>query len=468
MKANVTNIRPVIMCGGAGTRLWPVSRDAMPKQFANLFDGHTTFQTALRRGADLGRPLVMTNCEHRFLAARQMAEVGIEGDILLEPVRRDSGPAVAAACLAIAEEAPDAIALVLPADHVVRDQDGFVDSVMHAAATAAAGRLVVFGVRPTGPETGYGYIESGPDIGRGVWAVSRFREKPSAADAQKFVARGMLWNSGNFMFRVGALIDEYRRFEPTFSEVEQAVRERSSSGLAALLGSSYARAKAISLDYAVMERTARAAMVDLCCDWSDVGSWSAVWELGQPDDSGNVSRGEVEFMDTEDTYVASCGPLVSVAGQRDLVIVCTPDAVLVADRRRSAAVKSLVSRLRQKGRPEADSCSDAQRPWGAYRVTDKGEGFQVKRITVAPGGRLSLQRHRHRAEHWIVVGGQATVTVGSEVRIVLPAEHVYVPRGAVHRLENFGKDPIELIEVQTGSYLGEDDIERLEDIYERA
>ena len=466
MKANVANLRPVVLCGGAGTRLWPASRDAMPKQFSDLFGERTTFQMALQRAAELGRPLVMTNSEHRYLAARQMAEVGIEGDILLEPVRRDSGPAVVAACLAIEQEDPEALALVLPADHVVRDEDAFLNAVTRGLPAAGAGRLVLFGVKPAAAETSYGYIEPGARIARGMWAVSSFKEKPCEADAERYVRRGMFWNSGNFLFRVGALIEEYRRFEP-MAAVEAAVRERVRSGVAAVLGPSYENAVARSLDHAVMERTERAAVAELSCGWSDVGSWDALWGLGLRDEKGNVTKGEVALVDTGDCYVASCGPLVSVVGQRDLVVVCTEDAVLVADRRAPAAVKDLVGLLRDRGQQQADVCADAQRPWGSYRVTDRGDGFQVKRITVSPGGRLSLQRHRHRAEHWVVVSGEATVTVGDLVRTVRPSEHVHVPRGAVHRLENFGDGPLTLIEVQTGSYLGEDDIERLEDIYER-
>lgn len=468
MKANVANVRPVILCGGAGTRLWPASRDAMPKQFADLFGGLTTFQTALQRGAEFGRPLVMTNAEHRFLAARQMAQLRIDGDILLEPARRDSGPAIVAACCAIAEEDPNAVALVMPADHVVRDHDGFSEAVVRGLPAAMGRRLVVFGVRPTAPETGYGYVEAGQPIAHGVWAVSRFREKPCSADAAAYVSQGLLWNSGNFLFRARTLIDEYSRFEPSASVVEAAVRGRVRSGGASVLGADYRDAIAKSLDYAVMERTKRAAVVELCCDWSDVGSWNALWEIGQPDEAGNVVKGETELLDTQDCYVASSGPLVAVVGQRDLAVVCTEDAVLVADRTAAAAMKVLVERMRAHGRREVDTRVEAQRPWGAYRVTDRGERFQVKRITVAPGGRLSLQRHRHRAEHWVVVGGEATVTVDAAVTKVRPSEHVHIPQGAVHRLENFGAVPVDLIEVQTGSYLGEDDIERLEDVYERA
>jgi len=468
VSANI-NIRPVIMCGGAGTRLWPLSRDAMPKQFADLFGEFTTFQGTLRRSADFGRPLVMTNVEHRFLVMRQMAEMGIEGDVLLEPVRRDSGPAILAACGAIAQEDPDCVALVMPADHVVRDPDGFINAVARGLPAALAGRLVVFGVEPTAPETAYGYIEAGEPVGQGVRSVSRFREKPCAADAEEYVAQGMFWNSGNFLFLAGALLDEYRRYEaPSAAAVELAVRDRARSGSARVLGASYADAVPKSLDYAVMERTDRAAVVELRCDWSDVGSWNALWEIGQQDEAGNVIKGEVELVDTRDCYVSSRGSLVSIVGQKNLAVICTEDAVLVADRSAAGAVKVLVERLRERGRRQADSCIDAQRPWGAYRVTDHGDGFQVKRIVVAPGGRLSLQKHRHRAEHWVVVAGEATVTVGTGVRTVRPSEHVHIPQGAVHRLENFGNVPVHLIEVQTGSYLGEDDIERLEDIYERA
>jgi mannose-1-phosphate guanylyltransferase/mannose-6-phosphate isomerase len=467
MKANIASVRPVIMSGGAGSRLWPASRDAMPKQFSDLFGKRSTFQLAIARGADFGRPLVMTNATHRYLAARQMAEVGIQGDILLEPVRRDTGPSIAAACLAICEDDPEALALVLPSDHFVRDDEAFSDAIACALPAALAGRLVVFGVRPSSAETAYGYIEAGEVVADGLWSVLRFREKPCLVDAAEYVSRGMLWNSGNFLFRADVLVNEYRRFEPSLGAIEAAVRARVRSGGVAVLGPSYADARAISLDYAVMEHTKRAAVVELSCGWSDVGSWNAIWELGQHDVMGNVSKGEVELLDSERCYVATCGPLVSVVGQRDLAIVCTHDAILVADRAAAAGVKALVEQLRIRRRPQADTGVDVQRPWGSYRVTDGGSGFQVKRITVVPGGRLSLQRHRYRSEHWVVVSGEATVTVGDNVRAVRPEQHVHVPQGAVHRLENFGLIPVELIEVQTGSYLGEDDIERLEDVYER-
>jgi mannose-1-phosphate guanylyltransferase/mannose-6-phosphate isomerase len=444
-----------------------VSREALPKQFADLFGGLTTFQCALQRAASFGRPLIVANVEHRLLVMRQMADIGIDADVLLEPTRRDSGPAVLAACTMVAKD-HDGLALVMPADHMVASCEGLLDAVRTGLAAALAGRLVVFGVRPTAPETGYGYIESGKPIDVGVREVTRFWEKPGSGDAERCVAAGMLWNSGNFLFLARALIDEYRRYEPTATAIESAVENGKHSGNVSVIDAGYADAVARSLDYAVMERTRRAAVVHLEAGWSDIGSWNALWEIGTQDEAGNVVRGDVELIETEDCYVAGGRPLVCVVGQKNLAVICTEDAVLVADRNAGSTIKMLVDRLRKRRRPEAQSFVDVQRPWGRYRVNDRGDGFQVKRITVAPGGRLSLQRHRHRAEHWVVVSGEATVTVNADVWRVLPSEHVHIPLGAVHRLENFGSSPLELIEVQTGGYLGEDDIERLEDVYERA
>jgi mannose-1-phosphate guanylyltransferase/mannose-6-phosphate isomerase len=467
----MTTVRPVILCGGAGARLWPASRDTMPKQFAALLGERSTFQdTVLRAGiCGFGQPLIVTNHAHRFLAERQLADLSIAADILIEPSRRDSGPAIAAACLALTRSDPDALALVLASDHVVCDPQGFRRAIAGGIAAAQAGRLVTFGVVPTRAETGYGYIEPGEIITGAAAAVVRFAEKPSAEKAAAYVAAGLLWNSGNFLFRADALLDEYRRFDPdTVTALEAALDGCTASGGAVLMGPEYARATAQSIDYAVMEKTDRAAVVPFSCGWSDVGSWDALWGLGTKDADGNVTKGTVELLDSQGCYVMTTGPLVSLVDLEGVVVVATDDAVLVADRRRSGEVKQLVEQLRRHGRSQADVHSRVHRPWGWYRVLDGGNGFQVKRIVVHPGGRLSLQKHRYRAEHWVVVAGEATVTVDDRRDIVRPNEHVHIPLGAVHRLENFGSTSVELIEVQSGSYLGEDDIVRLEDVYDRA
>ncbi|MBN8934869.1 MAG: mannose-1-phosphate guanylyltransferase/mannose-6-phosphate isomerase [Rhizobiales bacterium] len=466
----MTTIRPVILCGGAGARLWPASRDTMPKQFAALLGERSTFQeTVLRAGAcGFGRPLIVTNQAHRFLAERQLADLSIAADILIEPSRRDSGPAIAAACLALTRSDPDGLALVLASDHVVRDTQAFHHAIAGGVAAAEAGRLVTFGVVPTRPETGYGYVEPGCLIAGAASTVVRFAEKPCVEKAAEYVAAGLLWNSGNFLFRADALLGEYRRFDPeTLAALCTALGSSTASGGAVLLGPEYAHATAQSIDYAVMEKTSRAAVVRLSCGWSDVGSWDALWGLGAKDADGNVTNGVVELLGSRGCYVMTNGPLVSLLDLDGVVVVATDDAVLVADRRRSGEVKQLVEQLRCHGRSQADAHSRVHRPWGWYRVLDGGNGFQVKRIVVHPGGRLSLQKHRHRAEHWVVVCGEATVTVDDRREIMRSNEHVHIPLGAVHRLENFGVEPVELVEVQSGSYLGEDDIVRLEDVYNR-
>jgi mannose-1-phosphate guanylyltransferase/mannose-6-phosphate isomerase len=443
----------------------------MPKQFATLLGERSTFQETLLRASafGLGRPLVVTNELHRFIAERQLADLSIEADILVEPSRRDSGPAIAAACYTLMRSDPDALALVLASDHVVREPRAFHRAIRGGKAAACRDRLVTFGIIPTRPETGYGYIDPGAPIVGSATAVTRFAEKPCAEKAAEYVAAGMLWNSGNFLFRAAALVDEYLRFDPdTVNALSAAVDNGTSHGSVMLMSPDYARATAQSIDYAVMEKTDRAAVVPLSCGWSDIGSWDALWGFGKKDAADNVTSGIVELLDSRRCYASTTGPLVSLVGLEDVVAVVTDDAVLVADRRKSGEVKGLVEQLRRNGRSQADAHSRVDRPWGWYQVLDVGGGYQVKRIAVRPGGRLSLQRHHHRAEHWVVVAGEATVTVDERRDVVRPNEHVYIALGAIHRLENFTNNPVELIEVQSGSYLGEDDIVRLEDVYDRA
>lgn len=464
-------IRPVILCGGSGTRLWPTSRDTLPKQFAALFEGRSTFQESVLRvrAAGFEPPIVVTSKAHRHFVERQLAEIDAAASLMLEPMRRDTGPAVLAACCHVAKADPDALTLVLAADHLMQDAEAFRKAVREAATVAASGRLVTFGVTPTHPSSEYGYIKPGRAFARGGSAVGRFVEKPSPAKAHQLIRAGALWNAGNFLLRASTCVEEYSRFDPaTFAAVRDAV-ERAVIGrnVVELDEEAFGRAGKTSFDYAVMEKTARAAVIPLVCGWSDIGNWNTLWSLSPHTDDGNVPKGDVEFLDSHGCYVATDGPVASLLGVDNLVVVADRDAILVADRRRSAEVKHLVEIMKAHGRPEADSHRRIHRPWGWFESLERGEGYQVKRIVVHPGGRLSLQTHRFRAEHWVVVRGEPQVTVGASVLRLRPGEHAHIPVGEVHRLENFGNVPVELIEVQNGSYLGEDDIVRLDDVYQR-
>ena len=461
------------MCGGAGTRLWPASREGRPKQFLPLFGAHSTFQDTLHRISDprlFGRPIIVTNTQYRFLVAEQLAEIGVEADILLEPVRRDSGPAIAAGAAFAAKRDGDPIVVALAADHVISDPAAFAKVCRLAADAAGADRIVTFGVRPTRPAIEYGYISAGASIGAQVFAVDKFVEKPDAADAKRYVEQGYLWNSGNFMFRAGLLLGEYKKFEPdSLDAIMQSVQRAGSDlGFIILDVESFARAGTKSIDYAVMERTERAAVMPVSYNWSDVGSWQAVWELSDRDTQGNFGHGSVVFVDSRGSYVMSDKHLVALFGVDNLVVVTTEDAVLVAKREDGNGLRRLVQQLKKVAPAVTEEHLKVHRPWGSYQAIDSGPRFQVKRIVVKQGGRLSLQMHHHRAEHWIVVRGTARVTIGDETKTVHENESIYIPIGAKHRLENPGKINLELIEVQTGSYLGEDDIVRIEDDYRRS
>jgi len=462
------------MCGGAGTRLWPVSRESMPKQFVPLIGDRSTFQQTLQRIADrtlFARPIVITNTDFRFIVAEQLRELGLEADIVLEPARRDSGPAVAVAAALAAQRDPAAIVLVLAADHIVRKGEAFVAACRAAAAAAAAGRIVTFGIRPSGPATSYGYIRPGAKLGGGAaLAVEAFVEKPDAATAARYVADRYLWNSGNFMFRADVMLDEIARFEPAIAEAARAAVAEMTRDLdfLRLAAEPFARAPRKSIDYAVMERTQLAAVVQADMGWSDVGSWDAVWDNLEHDAAGNAVSGSAVVLDSRNSLVRSeDSMLTAVVGIDNAIVVATGDAVLVAARDRAENVKALVEQLKAQNRREAVEHRRIYRPWGYYQSVDSGARYQVKRIMVKPGARLSLQKHFHRAEHWVVVKGTAEVTVGEDLRTIHENEAVYIPIGGVHRLANPGKIPLELIEVQVGSYLGEDDIERLDDIYGR-
>jgi mannose-1-phosphate guanylyltransferase/mannose-6-phosphate isomerase len=465
-------IIPLIMCGGAGTRLWPASREVHPKQFLPLFGTRSTFQETLLRVSDAAlfeRPIVITNDAYRFMVLEQLAEIGLEADVLLEPMRRDSGPAIAAGAAFAQTRDSAAIVLALAADHVVRDVGAFVAACREGLAGAQAGRIVTFGVQPERAATEYGYLSPGETLSGAVRAVAKFVEKPDAATAAAYVKAGYLWNSGNFMFRAAVLSDEYRRFDAaSLQAVADSVANAGRDlGFIKLDADAFGSANASSIDYAVMEKTACAAVVPVACGWSDVGSWHAVWELSDKDSHGNAARGPAVFEDSRNCSVATDKALVALEGVEDLVVVATQDAVLVSRQKEPDGLKRLVAKLKAAAPEVTESHIRVHRPWGSYQSVDNGDRHQVKRIVVKPGGRLSLQKHHHRSEHWIVVRGAARVTVNELVKTVHENESIYIPIGAVHRLENPGKIPLELIEVQTGSYFGEDDIIRIEDDYQR-
>jgi mannose-1-phosphate guanylyltransferase/mannose-6-phosphate isomerase len=465
---------PVIMCGGAGTRLWPVSRETMPKQFVPLVEERSTFQQVLGRIRDatiFGRPIVITNSDFRFIVAEQMRECAIEGDIVLEPIRRDSAMAVGVAAVLAAARDPASTVIVLAADHVVRDPDAFARACREAMAAAADGRIVTFGIPPTFPATNYGYIRPGAKLDGGTaFAVESFVEKPDAATAGRYIAERYLWNSGNFVFRADVMLGELERFEPDIAKAAQAAVGGMTKDLdfLRLPTEAFGEAPKKSIDYAVMERTERAAVVPVDCGWSDVGSWSAVWdELGH-DADGNAATGSVVFLDSHNNLAHSDEAiLTAVVGVDNLVVVATPDAVLVTSRDKAEQVKDLVEQLKAQNREQAVTHLRVYRPWGYYQGVDIGARYQVKRIVVKPSAMLSLQKRRRRSEHWVVVRGVAEVTVGPEIRTIHENESIYIPIGSVHRLANPGPMPLELIEVQVGDYLGEDDIERLSDQYGR-
>jgi len=472
-------IHPVILSGGAGTRLWPLSRALYPKQFFPLASDLSLLQETARRVSDPARfapPLVVCNHEHRFIVAEQLRGIGVAAaEIVLEPVARNTAGACAVAALVLggADAGEDPLMLVLPSDHVIADAKGFRAAIEHAVPAAEAGALVTFGIAPARPETGYGYVERGAAFeggGKGCFRAARFKEKPDPAAAEKMVAAGgWLWNSGMFLFRAGSLMAEIERWVP---EVAAACREalagaRRDLDFLRLDEDAFAKAPAVSLDYAVMEKTAQAAVVPADMGWSDIGSWAALWEVGAKDASGNVIVGDVAARDVTRSYIRSDDRLVAVIGLSDVLLVVSDDAVLAAPLARAQEVKALVEALRAEGRSEPFTHTRVYRPWGFYQGLHAGDRFQVKHITVNPGGRLSLQRHRRRAEHWVVVNGTARVTRSGETFDLGENESTFIPAGTAHRLENPGPEVLRIIEVQSGRYLGEDDIERLEDSYGR-
>jgi mannose-1-phosphate guanylyltransferase/mannose-6-phosphate isomerase len=472
----IKQITPVILSGGSGTRLWPVSRKSFPKQFWPLISNKTMLvETALRAVAPgFTAPIIVTNQDHRFVVAEQLREAGITGArVLLEPKGRNSAPAIAAAALLAAETNPDAILWVMAADAAISDPDALSEAVQRGAAAAAAGYFVTFGMHPTAPETGYGYIAQGaPMIDLdGVFKLDRFIEKPTAEKAVKLLQSGRnFWNSGMFMFTARLLLSETELHAP---EVLQAVQASWAGRNADLdfirLGAAAFEASPdISVDYAIAEKTDKAVVVPAAIGWSDVGSWAALAEIAPKDANGNVAIGEVFLEDSENSYARSDGIITALLGVKDVVVVTTQDAVLVAHKDHAQNVKKIVDRLKRENKTEADTHNRIYRPWGFYERLILGDRFQVKRIVVWPGHKLSLQKHYHRAEHWVVVTGCASVTCDDTITMVRENESIYLPLGAVHRMENPGRIPLTVIEVQSGPYLGEDDIVRFEDTYGRA
>jgi mannose-1-phosphate guanylyltransferase/mannose-6-phosphate isomerase len=468
-------IVPVILSGGSGTRLWPVSRESFPKQFWPLAsDKSLIAETALRTfGADFAPPLIVCNEAHRFMVAEQLREAEIPGArILLEPFGRNSAPAIAAAALVLAQDDPQAVICMMAADAAIPDAAALRAALLTAAKVARTNRVVTLGMRPTRPETGFGYIEMGEALAEApeAHALQRFIEKPDTSLAAELIATGrVLWNSGIFVFTVSTLLEELQVHAPhVLATARRAVEARTTDLDFIRLGrEEFMACPNISLDYAVAEHTTRAAVIAVDFAWSDVGSWNALWDLGEKDAGGNVSVGDVTLEDARNCYVRSDGILTAVLGLDDAVVVVTEDAVLAMHRDRAQDVKKIVERLRAESRHEAVSHNRSYRPWGHYEVLILGERFQVKRIVVKPGEKLSLQKHFHRAEHWVVVAGSAIVTRDHEEILVRENESIYLPLGCTHRLFNPGRIPLSLIEVQSGAYLGEDDIVRIEDTYGR-
>ncbi len=467
-------IYPVILSGGSGTRLWPLSRTALPKQLLKLRGDRTMIQETVLRTTMPGAapPVLICNDGHRFLVAEQMLEIGVQvQSIVLEPVARNTAPAAAIAALITAEHDPEGIVLLLPSDHFVQNEVAFHQAVEIAAGAAKTGQLVTFGIQATQPETGYGYIKQGAARSDcGAFDVAAFVEKPDLETAQAYLESGnYCWNSGMFAFRADIFLAELERHAPEILAAAKAALAAAERDLdfVRLDKEAFGRAPNISIDYAVMEKTDRAAVVPCEIGWSDVGSWSALWDVSQQDADGNVLIGDVIAEGSSGCFVRAERGLAAVVGAKDLAVVVTDDAVMVAGKDRSQDVKLIVDRLRAKGREEAETHAVVHRPWGSYQTVDRGPGYQVKQIVVKPGGRLSLQKHHKRAEHWVVVQGTAQVTCDDRVFPLKENESTFIPLGSTHRLENLGREPLRLIEVQSGPYLGEDDIVRLEDVYGR-
>ena len=465
---------PVILCGGSGTRLWPLSRAEYPKQFLRLTGKESLLQQTLQRCSSLpcAAPLLLAHEDARFIVAEQLREIGMTAaTILLEPVQRNTGPAIVSAALQLLQQHDDAMMLVLPSDHVLEDQHAFSVAVEIACEAAQAGSLMTFGVRALHAETGHGYLRANGNQAQAVMPLTDFVEKPDLITAERYVASGQYyWNSGIFLFRASQLLDEIERFAPALLDAcRKAVSaSQRDADFVRLDADAYAACPSIAIDYALMERTANAAMVELNAGWSDIGSWVSVWQSAKKDSDQNAVQGDVLLQDCSSCLVHGNQRLVAAVGLHDITIVDTADALLVMDSRHAQDARKLVGALLQDQRPEASMHRQVMRPWGSYDAISTGRRFQVKRITIKPGARLSLQVHHHRAEHWIVVSGTARVTHGEKTYLLTENQAAYIDIGDIHSLENPGKIPLELIEVQSGSYLGEDDIVRLQDSYGRA
>lgn len=465
---------PVILSGGAGTRLWPLSRSQYPKQFLSLAARNTMIQETLLRleSIEVAPPIVICNESHRFIVADQLAQINVQNHfIILEPLGRNTAPAIAAGAFKAQQIDKDAVMVVLPSDHVVQNQAALAQAVELACRTALDGSLVTFGIKPTAPETGYGYIKARVQAGDAVFPLDRFVEKPDRATAQQYLDSGeYFWNSGMFVFKAAAYLEELRQFEgEIFSHVEEAYTKAAVDvDFIRLDREAFAASPSRSIDYAVMEKTSRGKVIPLDAGWNDVGAWSALWEVNEKDEDANVIFGDVIARDTKDSYIYSQGRLVAAVGLRNAVVVETKDAVLVADRSQVQGVKDIVDELRRQERHSSvEENQVGVRPWGSYEAIERGHRYKVKHITVKPGARLSVQMHHHRAEHWIVVSGTALVRNGEQELLLGENQSTFIPLGTVHALENPGKIPLELIEVQSGPYLEEDDIIRFEDRYGR-
>ena len=472
---------PVILSGGSGTRLWPLSRSNYPKQFLPITDEKTLFQLTLERVSNLNQslinfqnPIIVTNENHRFIVAEQLRQQKVTAKILLEPVAKNTAPAIAAAAELALSYGEDPVLLILAADHVIQQQDAFNKAIEVGLIAAEAGNLVTFGIVPNAPETGYGYIKANIAIDKAldnkIYTVEKFVEKPNLETAQKYIAEGSyLWNSGMFMFKASVYLQELEKYNPAIvkSAKDSITNSKNDLDFVRLDKSSFEQSPEDSIDYAVMEKTDKAVVVPLDANWSDVGAWKSVWEVSSKDENGNVLRGDTIAQGTTNTLVHAEHRLVSVLGLEDVVVIETSDAVLVANKNKVQDIKKIVEQLKKSKRTEVDSHRKMYRPWGSYDSIDSGSRYQVKCIVVNPGQKLSLQMHHHRAEHWIVVNGTAKVRKGDETILLTENQSIYIPLGETHALENPGKVPLELIEVQSGSYLGEDDIVRFEDLYGR-
>lgn len=471
---------PVVLSGGSGTRLWPLSRSSYPKQFLSITEKKTLFQLTLERIHSLNQalsnfqnPIIVTNENHRFIVAEQLRQAKTSAEILLEPIARNTAPAIAAAAELALSRGEDPVLLILAADHVIEQQEAFNQAVVVGLSAAESGKLVTFGIVPTAPETGYGYIKAQQKVEQSElksYPVAEFVEKPNRATAEQYVADGSyLWNSGMFMFKASTYLQELEKFNPAIAQnAKNAIQScKNDLDFIRLDKESFEQCPEDSIDYAVMEKTEHAVVVPLNANWNDVGAWNSVWEVSQKDENGNSLRGDVIAQDTRNSLIHAETRLVSTLGVENIVVIETADAVLVAAQSKVQDIKKIVEKLKSNQRCEIDAHRKVYRPWGSYDSIEHGSRYQVKCIVVNPGQKLSLQMHHHRAEHWIVVNGTAKVRKGDETILLTENQSIYIPLGETHALENPGKVPLELIEVQSGSYLGEDDIVRFEDLYGR-